>query len=766
MLTEILKHRLVIIILTLFLAVLGGIIIFQIFLSLAVSEKQLKNSVSIFFKNNFNKAIEFEDIGLDLFGNVVISKLNISNSNDFNDNLNLIKSTRTKIKFDLFALLKTRMLAREILFYDSDITLYKKYGISYEEFLKGVFNSKNPLASLKFIDLNNFKVRFKNCRIFYIEGFKEIKLVVESKKVSSYFCLKNEILDYKLSGMLIPFRKEDSSGSFNIEGYLTLRDLKDPIFSTTSVNIENFDTSYFNPFLTEHFAQSISVNGGATLNAVINTLEKNISIDGVLNLDNLNIAPGLSDRSSHIISNENLNVEISLDILNDFQKFKFKKVYLNDDAIQLWLSGEYANTKNERFVNLAFHSNKIDLSVVSNYFCPVANSYYNGFLSLQGKLAYDIRHNTPEKMQLSLILSDFSLLQKLKNSKSAIVNDLNCSIELSRSLLDINFSSKKGNSDVKAGLYGFIQQWIPLISRSDINIYSDKMDFNMITGLLYSGINNLYSMAYEDYNRGYEEIYFLQKPSGFLANNNNLNCKLKINNILLENKNGFKDLNINALLLNGNITLNNFSLTGYDAEYALDVAAYLKTDHPNLSIKGKIKNLNMEKIAKDSGASGEVRGNLTVNFDYEMNGYRLSHFLENAKGNLNISLESAYLNGTVFQKRFKDYFSTNGISEAAIDNLTIANAAASISQQGDNFYISNFVVNGNRVNFNAFGAYDFTNGLKIPVNMTFIQEIEKDKITYPKTTNIQTLLIGRLSNPLLNILNKKDSISFSLLNID
>jgi hypothetical protein len=79
------------------------LIAFKIFMVIRIPEKQLKSSIEAFFKENFNKAVDFEDVSLSMAGKAVISNLNVSISSDFNDNISLIKREKAVIKFDLTA---------------------------------------------------------------------------------------------------------------------------------------------------------------------------------------------------------------------------------------------------------------------------------------------------------------------------------------------------------------------------------------------------------------------------------------------------------------------------------------------------------------------------------------------------------------------------------------------------------------------------------------------------------------------------------------
>jgi hypothetical protein len=115
-------------------------IIFKIYIKYTFPEKDLKNFISQFIMENFNKAIKFDDIYVNLMGNLILTNLNISNSNDFNDNISFIKSEDAKIKLSMGSLFNNKIKVKGINFDNSEITIYKKFSKNYLDSFKEIFS--------------------------------------------------------------------------------------------------------------------------------------------------------------------------------------------------------------------------------------------------------------------------------------------------------------------------------------------------------------------------------------------------------------------------------------------------------------------------------------------------------------------------------------------------------------------------------------------------------------------------------------------------
>ncbi len=744
---------------------IGTAVIIKIVVSFAVSEKQLKKSVTVFFKENFDKAIEFEDIKLTVFGNVVISNLNISTSSDFNDNISLIKSKRTVIGLDFLDLARKRLLVRDIVFKDAEITIVKKYGESYTDFIKSIFLSGKPLNEIRYIDFNDFRLKLSHARMVYLEGYRDGKIAVECRNFRSLISFRHNRITYEAKGTLIPEKNNGlSRGSIRADGSVDIENLSRAVFSRNRLQMDNLDLSYFNAFLKEHAAQPLSVKGGISVNMAVNTYHDNASATGTISLGNFNLESVNNGSSNTIFFNENLDIDLIADVTDHQRRITFKKFDIDDGNIRLTAGGTYFDNGDENYLDAVFRTEKINLSQVSDYISPWKDVTYSGTLNAAGRCQYDFRHFRAGSISLALNLSDLSVMQKSGGKKESLVDGVDLSVVVRDSAVELRFSARKGPSDLALRCRSFINQWYPLKSTSDINISSGEMSAEIIGTAFVRGIDELLGAAYEDKARGYDPVFFNQKPAGLFASVNNINLRMQIQKISLNGKPGFKDLVLDARLNDGYLKLHNFSLSGYDGDYGLELTGFFNSESPGISTKGKFHNINMEKLARDLGSPGEVKGNLAIDVDYEVNGYRPSHFIENAKANLVVAIDSGYLNRSALQGRLQQFITGGGFGKIAINDLTLNRAGLALHQQGENFFIDGITVQSDRLNLNAYGTYSYYDGLKIPVNVSMNTEPEGDQA--PKTINVPAMVWGHLLGPSLRIASGKKTTDLLLFHFN
>ncbi len=99
----------------------------KLYLVYRFPEKEIKNFATRFIKENFNKAVRFDDISMSLYGDIIITNFHISISSDFNDNISLIKTGRARVSLDLFALFKGDMIIKGMYLDAPEINLVKKF---------------------------------------------------------------------------------------------------------------------------------------------------------------------------------------------------------------------------------------------------------------------------------------------------------------------------------------------------------------------------------------------------------------------------------------------------------------------------------------------------------------------------------------------------------------------------------------------------------------------------------------------------------------
>lgn len=750
------------------LAVAALLLMFAVFeavISIAVSERRLKEEVPLFFKENFSKAVNFGDIGLDFRGNIVITNLDVSIASDFNDNISLVKCGRVVIKCNLAKLVAGTMLVDEIILRDAEISLVKKYGKDYSEFLRDVFLSGKRFGDMRGIDFSGFYISIRGARFRYVEGFRNNKLEIGCRDISADVGIEDEKIHYSVKGSIEPFNSaEISRGLLKLAGSGIITNRERIHFSTHQAVIENFDLSYLNVVTGDSAGSPLSMFGGISADIAVNTYNDALSVSGGVRFNNLGIARQDGRGVLTIIANENLNIDLVTDVLRGGARYVVRKCDIYDSAIRVSLSGIYGDNGSEKYISVSLHSGKNDLDSLSERCTPWRDVTYGGVLSADGRLYWDMLHGILHDVSLTVALEDAEAVKNVKRVKKELVRDLHALVSVQNGRLICDVGGFTGISDLSLKYDGFVNGWAPFSSSGSLGVQSKTMDAAMLASALSGGISSLIEKAYADSERGYEEIFFLKKPAGVFTNNNNVNCAVAVDSLRFAGGARLRNIMFNVAMNDGYVRSGAFSCTGYGGMYFLDISGYLKSDQPSLAVKAKCENFDIGAFAHDSKISGEVGGSMNIDIDYSMNGYRLSHLLANTKGAVTVTLNSAYLNNTMLQKRLKSYLDRHGFQNIGLNRLSLLKATATLSQQYGGFYISNYSIMGDTINAQGFGGYDYFNGLNVPCAVSC--KIENPETQVMGTTTIPLLITGGLLNPTLWIANKKDVNGLSLFNVD
>ncbi len=738
--------------LTVLLAVCLYFISFKFFIVLSFPEKDLKAFLTEFFMQNFNKAVQFENVYIDVFGNLVIDNFEVSITSDFNDNINLVKSRKTIVGLDFYKIIRKKILVNNIKFENSDITIFKRYGKNYSENFKEIFITDINLSNLSDIDLSNLEIEIYNSKIFYKEIFRDDRLTVVFEDVYSRIDIAKTRISYYIKGVIKPFKSaEIDRGDLLLQGELIFKENHELYISNTSIVIDNFDLSYMNSFIPFYFKTPFFLYGGFSPDLRIRTVNKNISVDGNIDINNLSLKVEGDSGSFNIVSNENISSRILLDILNDFNRILIRKFQISDENVKLTLNGVYNKNEFERYFDINFKSNKIDLSELSNYVTPLKDVNYSGYLKIDGRIAYDLKNNMSKETSLSLNIDNLVLTDYAKGRKSYLLEKLNTDLKLGNDELIIDIVAKKDKSDLRVRGNSQIYNWHPLKSVTNISFFSKRLEIKLIYYLMRRALDSIYLKAYEDKDKGYEEIVFTQTPLGQIINNNILNIVLKVKRIIVANKASLSNLDITASLEKGSFKLRNFNMSGYDGDYSCMAVFYFNQYYPSFKIKGGVRNFNIGRFSKDSGIRGEFEGIMHVDLDFHTTAYRLAHLVENSIGEFHVEFVSGKLNSSEIQNRIVHFLEKNGYAHFGIDHLRFDRASLLFRQTGENFYVRNFHLFSDKIQFATHGKYSYATGLSIPVTV-IIREIDENNRS--KTTMVPLLIVGPLLSPELELRKK------------
>ncbi len=734
------------------------------YISLSFPEKRLQSVIALFFMENFGKAVKLEDARMSLLGNITVSNLNISAYGDFNDNISLVKSEKTKIELDFISLLRKEVRVEEVVFHDAEVTLVKKYGRSYAEFAGEFFGTGRPLGKMSSVDFNDFSLSMRGGKLYYIEGFRDDRVTVECRRISASIDFHDGDISYSLGGTVVPYKSgEISRGRFAVRGTMSLKRLGRVDFSSASVSLDSFDLSYLNAALAERIRQPVFVSGGVSAEVMINTVRNDIGVEGTVDLDNLNLLALSGQRSRSVVANENLAIELGVDIIGG-RKAAVRRLRLKGSALDVGLCGALAWGAEERYFDAGIDIREIDLTRLSDFFTPWKDILYGGTVRGEGRCHADLAHGSVKSVYATLRLEDFEVRRKKKDRTEDVLSRANLSLDVDGNALDLRLRASRGVTECEARVRSLVTGWLPFRAASDVRITSPRFEAEVLAGIVARGIGALYDEGNRDKTVGYEELFFLQKPLGAFVNGNDIAVVAEMENVLLGGRPGWRGFHLAADLAEGILKIQGFRLNGFDGEYSLDGFGYLCSDHPSLRLQGSVKNLNLQKACAGLCDGESVRGMLSADLDYEMNGYRLAHFIDNAKMTLNVAVESGYLRGTDVQKRLGAFLRNNGFANITLDECNLQRAAFSISQQGENFHVGSLSVASDVLNLAAYGTYTFAGGMRVPLTATF--SAKNPDAGSPVIVNIPCMVAGPLSAPVLRLTGIKKGPEFLFFDVD
>lgn len=154
-----------------------------------------------------------------------------------------------------------------------------------------------------------------------------------------------------------------------------------------------------------------------------------------------------------------------------------------------------------------------------------------------------------------------------------------------------------------------------------------------------------------------------------------------------------------------------------------------------------------------------LTGTGSFEYEFELNAYRISQLLEHTEAFFSLSLSSGMLKNSKFQKRLNEYFTGNELMNFDFNEVVFQNFTISVTQRGENFFIGNFLLNGEKAGFNAYGRYNYLDGADIT-----LQAIVRDK--EDKSVTIPFRITGPLLRPELLLKTKKDAKPLILFQVD
>jgi hypothetical protein len=552
-------------------------------------------------------------------------------------------------------------------------------------------------------------------------------------------------VSYTARGKIQPYKTGVlRKGSFFCEGKIDVR-TGEPC--RHKIEIENFDLTYLNDYISEHKLANISLNGGISADVEFSEARGVVSLTGRAETNSLTV---FSTAGKHnLVSGENLDLELDMSINTVLNRYTVRKLSLNDGVISLDASGMYVRNDKDDAVKLKFATNAIDLSDLSQTITPYKNVEYSGTLQCDGRFSMDFKKNTAAEMRANAVLKDFILWKSEKGKTRELVGETGMRVKVDGSSIDVDISGKPLQSDIAITGRTRVEGWIPFKSDTRVAVKSKRMNLaNIMIPVVYL-VNKAYESAYADKRGGNDKQPFLQGALGKFMNNNAIDFTSVYDTVFYGKKARWKNFSLSAKLNRGTLSVGEFGADGYDATYKFSGQGYFNSDQPYVKLEGKIDEFDLERFFAESGMSGVLSGKARADFSYEVSLSRIGDILDNAKGHVNIFAGRGEMKNTLFQRNLMAFLRKNGYDPASISSINFEDISISISETGENFWFSNLGIRGDTLLFNAVGDYLFEGG----ITSTFGIVIKKDAAP----VNIPLRLYGPLLAPCIDMAGKKDS---------
>ncbi len=714
---------------------------FRISVNIIFPHELVSTTINETFKNSFGKAIKFDSLDLNYQGDIILHNFYLSNSIDFNDNINLIKCDKVVIDTSIISLIKGELKICGFKFYSPLFTIEKSYGKSYEDTFREIFHLEKKENRLKFLTDGKLTLSFRNSEFSYKEVFKNTKTSIDFYNIDIDAECKDSVIHYSADGSVKnKNRGKNYKGQLFIEGKINI----DTLEMENKSEFNRFDISYLNDFIKAKKIMPLAVKGALSGTAFTARDKENFHFKGNFQTSELNASSSDRPNPRQVISNENLNssIEYSIDSKGQITVSTFN---IDDGVLKLTSNGSYSKGKK---LNLEFKTNSVDLAQFSENVNPFYNYNFRGLLYTEGKLSIDLKKEVPDQIAFTMDIKKFNMVPKLKNIGSLSVTDCDSQVKLDSSKIAVKSKFKLDESDFNLDFSSAIKKWNPFQSESTMDIVSKNIELSHLKKMVVKTMSIVYRKGFIDMYKGYDQSFFQREPEGIFLNNNDIKINLNSSKLTIAGKAALKNLAFSLDLKKGSLRTDNFSIDGYGGKYSLNVHANLRQDYPFVKMEGDISDLDLGALSGDAGSSYNYSGLMNADLSYDVNAYRIGHFVQNGKGEINLSIKNGSISGSERQKRLTGFLSDNGYTAVDLHKIEFSTFSIGFKQAGFHFYIKNFGLRGETLNFQTYGKYIYNSGLKIPLDLAYTK-------ADGKRTRVPLLIHKEIEAPCIKINSRK-----------
>jgi len=726
-----------------FSLILLSISILKISINILYPGNELSNSLKDSFKDIFGKAIKFDSLHFKYNGDIVLRNFYLSNTNDFNDNINLIKCKEITIDTYLIDLIRKKVTVSGIYMVEPEISILKNFGKTYyETLIDEMIGGINKEKIRQFIT-DGFRFELTESNLSFRETFRNSKSGLDFYNFDLKIKYKNDYISYRTYGSIHDKLRNSwfKRSSFKSKGKIYL----DKMYSEGNLELNNFDLAHLNNLLNDRFSFRTLVTG--VFSGDIKFISENdiVKCKGEAGVSSFNLFYYEKDKPYTLLKNEDIDTKFNFNLSKNFDRLIVDKFYFDDGIIEISSNMEFVK---DDYILLQLKSNKVDLDDLSDKIYLFKNCRYSGNALFNGVCRYNLKDGKPETLNFNFMLNKFNIYPLKDNSGDYTdIKDGNISLTADKDKITIKTNFKSGNSDFDILYYSLISSWNPLKSSNRFEVFSKKIEFDLLKYMFAASIKKAYNMAYVDMFQNFDEQRnFLKEPEGILINDNDISLKIHADKLIVAGKSHLNNLNLDLSLNKGVLKTNNFSLEGYNGIYSFNLYSSLHQDYPFFKFDAEAKDLDLNRISDDSGLKYSFGGKLTADINFETSAYRIGQVVENGKAGFNITIKDGYLNNTPIQNKLNGFMSQNNYRDLFNRKIDFSSFSISFMQSANNFYIKNFTLNSPNLNFNAFGNYTEEDGLIIPLTLNIFNEKISDRAPLE--------IYGSIETPCLKIKSK------------
>ncbi len=723
----------------------------KITLNIMYPGKQLALVIKESIKDTFGKAVKFDSYYFRLNGDIVLLNFYLSNTTDFNDNLNLVKCYKIVIDTDILSVLSNDIAINGVYIYEPELIIVKNYGKKYYDVVEDNFTSGINRELFEKLAGNGFFINIYDGKGSYREMFRNGKNTILFNDFNLKIKYRDKKIRYNASGDII--RRDKSlidTCSFTLKGLLDTLTMK----SESRFCIDDFDIIQLEEYLTDKNLTEYKITGDLSADIRISHADNFTRFNGDCSIDDLECFKQSENCVRYLCRKENISSEFNLYFSDDLSLICVERALVADGIFSINGNMEYQFGQK---LSLDFSSNRIKLEELSDYWIFFNGCEYSGYLDLSGKLIYRLDENRPEEIAIGFNLDKFNLRKTAETDpRKMIVKNCNTGLRLNKEKINFTSIFSTAASDFKISSETSITNWSPFTSSTKLSSSSDKLELRLIKNGFVSFVEFIYDEAYIDMFQNFDEQKnFLKEPEGIFLSNNNVEINVTADSVPVAGNSSLGGFNINLALVNGTLKTKNFSLNGFSGIFAFNIYAAFRQDYPFIKIAGSLSGLDLGVLSASSGLTYGFSGILGGECKFETSAYRIGQVIENGNASVSISVSAGSLENVHLLKTIHENIASNGYYCDKFDSITFNSASLDFVQVGGSFYVKKINASGPGIYLNGYGRYfGEEGGLRLPLNVQV-----KNGTEYVR---VPLLLSGELLAPCIkvNVKNSKGEVCF------